>query len=61
MITVSFSNTTLFHIAAEYLGDATRWDELAALNHLSDPQITGIRHLKLPVQDQAYGPFRDAQ
>ena len=46
VITVSGGN--LFRLAAEYLGDATRWDELAILNDLSDPMLTGIKTLKVP-------------
>lgn len=49
MNTVSVSNTTLFHVAAKHLGDATRWEELAELNGTSDPLIIGIKHLKLPI------------
>ncbi len=29
--------TTLFHIAARYLGDATQWTRIAQINNLTDP------------------------
>ncbi len=47
--TVTVSNTTLFHVAAAALGDATQWDRIAALNGLDDPLVTGVMTLVLPV------------
>ena len=41
----------LFHIAARYLGDATQATRIAALNKLSDFQISGITTLTLPPVD----------
>ncbi|GAN79770.1 hypothetical protein [Acidocella aminolytica] len=46
--TVTVSNTTLYHVAAEKLGDATQWIVLAQINGLSDPQITAPVSLKIP-------------
>ena len=46
LITVSTGN--LFHLAARYLGDATRWDEIAVLNGLTDPMIKGVMTIKIP-------------
>lgn len=48
--TVRVSGTTLFHIAALYLGDALRWVELAEINNLpnNDPWIYGIQEILLP-------------
>jgi hypothetical protein len=46
LITISRDN--LFHLAARYLGDATRWDEIAALNGLTDPMITAVMTIKIP-------------
>lgn len=33
--------TTLFHVAAAYLGDATQWSRIALVNNLSDPFAFG--------------------
>lgn len=38
----------LFRIAAHYLDDATRWDEIARINGLSDPMLVGIQTIRLP-------------
>ena len=48
MTVITVSGGNLFRLAADYLGDATRWDELAILNDLSDPMLTGIKTLKGP-------------
>ncbi len=42
MRTVTVQNTTLFHVAAAELGDATQWLRLAVMNGISDPVITGL-------------------
>ena len=47
--TVTVSNTTLFHVAAAVLGDATQWNRIAALNGIDDPMIVGVVTLVLPV------------
>ena len=53
-ITVAGGN--LFQIAAQYLGDATQWSRIAALNAISDPIITGLVTLTIPaVSPQAGG------
>ena len=53
-ITVSGGN--LFQIAAQYLGDATQWNRIAALNGLRDPLIVGLMNLRIPsVNPQAGG------
>ncbi len=46
VITVAGSN--LFAIAAEYMGDAARWNDIAALNGLRDPFLVGLVTLKIP-------------
>jgi hypothetical protein len=48
-ITVAGGN--LFQIAARYLGDATQWVRIAALNGLSDPMLQGVVTLLLPAVD----------
>lgn len=47
--TITVSNTTLFHVAASVLGDATQWNRIAALNGLVDPMLAGVVTLRLPV------------
>jgi nucleoid-associated protein YgaU len=41
----------LFQIAAQYLGDATQWNRIAALNGLTDFIIVGTVTLQLPPYD----------
>lgn len=43
-------NPNLFRVAAQYLGDATRWGDIAALSGLSDPQPVGQYDLTVPLQ-----------
>ena len=50
VVTVAGGN--LFAIAAQYLNDATRWNEIAALNDLLDPMLTGLTTLKIPSGSQ---------
>ena len=52
---VTVVNTTLFHVAAVYLGDATLWNLVANANGLTDPMIDGTVQLVLPLL------FRDIQ
>ena len=46
---VTVVNTTLFHVAAVYLGDATLWNLIATANNLTDPLLSGTRQLVLPL------------
>lgn len=48
MRTVVISGGNLFQVAARYLDDATRWEEIARLNGLSDPVLSGLQTIKLP-------------
>lgn len=48
MRTISVSGGNLFRLAAQHLNDATRWDEIARLNGVSDPVVVGLRTIKLP-------------
>ena len=48
---IRVGNTTLFHVAAAELGDATQWNRIAALNGLSDPMLYGVVTLLLPPYD----------
>ena len=49
--TITVSDTTLFHVAASWLGDATQWDRVASLNGLDDPIIVGVVQLLLPAKN----------
>ena len=46
--TITASNTTLFALAVYYMNDATRWNEIAAINGLIDPWINEAVTLKVP-------------
>lgn len=46
--TVQVAGGTLFSVAAQYLGDASQWNRVAALNGLTDPWLTGLTTLKIP-------------
>ena len=48
---IRVANTTLFHVAAQELGDATQWNRIAALNGLTDPMLLGVAELLLPPYD----------
>ena len=41
-------NPNLFQLAAQYLGDVTRWDEIAAASNLIDPQPIGTFNVTIP-------------
>jgi hypothetical protein len=45
---VTLAGADLFRLAAQYLGNAARWEEIAALNGLLDPVVTGVVTLKIP-------------
>jgi hypothetical protein len=42
------SGTTLFHVAAQYLGDATEWYRIAQVNNIADPFLSQMTYLVLP-------------
>ena len=46
--TVTVTNATLFDVAAEYLGDPTQWNRIAALNQIRDPWLSGLNTIQLP-------------
>lgn len=46
LVPVSVGN--LFALAAQYMNDATRWNEIAAVNGLLDPWFTTAAMLKVP-------------
>ncbi len=45
---IQVSGTTLFHIAAQKLGDATQWNRIAELNGLTDPWIGPLTTILIP-------------
>lgn len=47
LVPVSVGN--LFQVAAQYLDDATRWNDIAALNNMIDPWFGQPLTLKIPV------------
>ena len=55
MQTIQASATTLFHVAARYLNDATQWIRIAQQNGLSDPNIGGVTTLVIPDVNPAAG------
>ncbi len=55
MRTLTTAGGTLFHLAAQELGDATQWIRIAQLNALSDPQLQGVVTLLLPDPDPRAG------
>ena len=48
MNTMTVCGGTLFAVAAELLGDATRWTEIARLNRILDPMLEGVVTLTIP-------------
>jgi hypothetical protein len=55
MRTITVAGGDLFHLAAEYLGDATQWNRLAQVNGLTDPVLSGLATLLVPDVDAAEG------
>jgi hypothetical protein len=45
---VTLVNPNLAVVAAQYLGDASRWTDIATLNNLSDMEPSGIQSLLIP-------------
>ena len=45
---VTVASVTLFEVAAQYLGDATLWTQIAALNGITDPWLQGLVSLNVP-------------
>ncbi len=51
MQTIVVTNTNLFAVAAEYLGDATQWVRIAQINGLPDTVIAEPILIALPPVD----------
>jgi hypothetical protein len=45
---VAQPGTTLFHIAAKYLGHADQWSRIALINKIQDPFLSEPATLDLP-------------
>ena len=52
---VTVAGGDLFRLALAYLGDATQWSRIAALNGLDDPILDGLITLALPAVDASAG------
>jgi hypothetical protein len=53
--TITVAGANLFRLALVYLGDASQWTRIAALNGLTDPVLAGIMTLQIPPYDPAAG------
>ena len=51
MRSITVSGTTLFHLAAEHLGDASQWWRIARQNGLVGPEVGDVVTLQLPDRD----------
>jgi len=45
---VNVAGGNLYALAAQYLGDATKWYQIAVVNGLTDPMLTGPLTLIIP-------------
>jgi hypothetical protein len=55
MRVVRITNTNLFRVAGDELGDATKWIGIAELNDIKDPFIGALIELKLPIASDMQG------
>ena len=55
MTQVTVVGGDLFRLALAYLGDATQWNRIAALNGLDDPILSGLQTLSIPPVDPLAG------
>ncbi len=56
MQTLTVCGGTLFDIACRYLGDAALWEDIATLNGIDDPWLSGLVTLALPVTSRRAHP-----
>jgi hypothetical protein len=47
--TINVNNVSMFRLAAQYYGDATRWTTIANANGLTDPQIPAGQSTQLTI------------
>jgi nucleoid-associated protein YgaU len=50
---ITVAGGDLYSIAAKYLGDATKWYQIAKANGLTDPMIVGLQTLVIPQSNVA--------
>jgi nucleoid-associated protein YgaU len=53
---VALPGITLFHIASEYLGDATQWSRIALINEIRDPFVITLMSLSVPTTQAQHDP-----
>ncbi|VTP12704.1 hypothetical protein PUATCC27989T_00516 [Phytobacter ursingii] len=51
--TITLSGGNLYQIASDQYGDATKWESLATVNGLSDPNLSGINTIVIPSNPQS--------
>ena len=61
MNTITVIGGTLFEVAAQQLGNALQWANVARANGLRDPQLQGTNHLIIPPYSDAYSDGIGAQ
>jgi hypothetical protein len=54
MKTIIVSNTNLFKIAAQEMGDAMQWVAIARYNNIRDPMITALTQLTIPTPSEIF-------
>ena len=52
---ITVKDTSLFHLAATYLGSALQWINIARTNNISDPIIVGEKDVLLPPNLAEFG------
>lgn len=51
--TITLSGGNLYQVASDQYGDATKWDSLAMVNKISDPNLSGINTIIVPSNPQS--------
>jgi hypothetical protein len=51
---ISVIGGNLFHIAAQHLGSALQWINIAQANGITDPELRGALELKIPAPSAAF-------
>jgi nucleoid-associated protein YgaU len=54
--TITVTGGTLFDIANRFLGAATAWTSIASANAITDPWLTGIVTLVIPINSTNWIP-----
>lgn len=53
--TITVTNANLFRLAAQYYGDSSQWNRIAAANGLWDFLVAGTVTLVIPAANKAAG------